>query len=232
MPKKDRFIHKFLKKLPIALIVALLLFIGAIFLFVVIIHEVLWEKEVEMDKAVFDFLSAHVISDKLTGIMKTVTYFASATFLKIGYAILVLVYLVQKNFKRCIEIAVIGLGGFMVNYFMKMWFRRMRPDDPLIDPLQNFSFPSGHATSAFIFYGLLVYLIWKTRIATWIKYVAGSILLLFSILIGFSRVYLRVHFSSDVLGGFCIGFSWLLLAIWIMEHLKKSAGAEVSKERS
>ena len=159
--------------------------------------------------------------------MKVITYFASATILQIGYAVLILLYLILKNYKRAIEIAVIGIGGFLVNYLMKLFFHRVRPPNPLIEPLQDFSFPSGHATSGFIFYGLLVYLIWKTSIPKLFKYLIGSMLLLFSILIGFSRVYLRVHYPSDVIAGFCIGFAWLSLTIWLFERLKKKSDKEI-----
>ncbi|WP_121355982.1 phosphatase PAP2 family protein [Flavisolibacter nicotianae] len=204
----------------------LALFAGALFLFAFVAHEVLWEKEEAVDNSIFNFLSAHVISDGLTGFMKTVTYFASATFLQIAYGCLFILYLALKNIKRAFEIAAIGVGGFLVNYLMKLSFHRIRPAHPLIDPLNNFSFPSGHATSAFILYGLLSYLIWKTDIPKPFKYLICAILILFSLLIGFSRVYLRVHYPSDVVAGFCIGFAWLLLTIYLFERLKKKSDAE------
>lgn len=212
---------KYFGKLPLHVIILLLLFIGALLLFVVIMHEVLWEKEEEVDHEIFGFLSANVISNDLTGFMKGVTYFASATFLQIAYSVLVLAYLIGKNKRRAVEIAIIGLGGFVINYVMKLSFRRLRPPNPLIDRLENFSFPSGHATSAFIFYGLLTYLVWKTNISKVYKFILSVIFITFSILIGFSRVYLRVHYPSDVLAGFCIGFSWLILTTWLFEFLKK-----------
>ncbi|GEO10813.1 hypothetical protein SAE01_33090 [Segetibacter aerophilus] len=191
-------------------------------------HEVLSEKEVEADNSVFAFLSANVISNRLTPFMKGVTYFASATFLQIAYGVLVFFYVLKKNVKRALEIAAIGLGGFMVNYFMKISFQRIRPPHPLIEKLQNFSFPSGHATSAFIFYGLLTYLVWKTKIRKVYKFLIGSVLILFSLLIGFSRVYLRVHYPSDVVAGICIGFAWLILTVGLFERLKKRAANEVA----
>ncbi len=55
----------------------------------------------------------------------------------------------------------------------------------------------------------------------------GSILILFAVLIGFSRIYLRVHYPSDVVAGFCIGFAWLALSIWLMERLKKKSDREL-----
>ncbi len=231
MQSSKRFNAAFLKKLPLQLLVLLVLFAGALFFFVYIIHDVLWEKEEAADEAVFDYLRANIINPRLTGFMKAVTWCASSTFMQIAYSLLALIYLLQKNFKRCIEIAVVGIGGFLINYCMKISFKRIRPPDPLIDRLENFSFPSGHATSSFIFYGLLVYLLWKSQLSLSLKYLLGAVLLCFALLIGFSRVYLRVHYPSDVVAGFCIGLAWLALVIWLMERVKKSAGEEMSKGR-
>ncbi|MGI8583839.1 MAG: phosphatase PAP2 family protein [Chitinophagaceae bacterium] len=222
MESTKNFNEKYFKKLPLGLIILIILFAAAIFFFVFIMHEVLWEKEDAADNRVFAFLSANIISDNLTGFMKGVTYFASATFLQIAYGALVLLYVLFKNWKRALEIAAIGIGGFVVNYFMKISFHRIRPPHPLIAKLQNFSFPSGHATSAFIFYGLLTYLVSKTDIPKLSKNIIGTILILFSLLIGFSRIYLRVHYASDVLAGICIGFAWLILTVWLFERLKKN----------
>jgi undecaprenyl-diphosphatase len=226
MQSSPSFIKSYFRKLPIRLIGLLALFAGALFLFAYVAHEVLWEKEEAIDKSIFNYLGAHVIDNRLTGFMKTVTYFASATFLQIAYACLFILYLALHNNKRAFEIAAIGLGGFLVNYFMKLSFHRTRPLHPLTTPLQNFSFPSGHATSGFIFYGMLAYLIWKTDLPAVYKYVLALLLIFFSLLIGFSRIYLRLHYPSDVAAGFCIGFAWLLLCIYLMEKLKKKTGRE------
>ncbi len=227
MQSSKAFNKKYFKKLPLRLILLLGLFASAIFLFILIIHEVLWEDEVRIDNSIFNYLSANIINTRLTAMMRIVTHFASAIFLQIGYGALVILYLVLKNWKRAVEVAAIGIGGFIINYVMKLSFHRLRPPDPLIEKLNNFSFPSGHATSAFIFYGLLAYLIWKTNMSRIYKVISGSILILFSLVIGFSRVYLRVHFTSDVVAGFCIGFAWLTLSIWLMERLKKKSDSEM-----
>ncbi len=230
MQSSREFNKKYFSKLPLRLILLLLLFTGAIILFVAIMHEVLQEEEVGVDNSIFSYLSANVINTPLTGFMKALTNMASATFLQIAYGVLLIFYLVKKNWKRALEIGVIGIGGFLINYIMKLSFHRLRPPHPLIGPLNNFSFPSGHATSAFIFYGLLTYLIWKSDIAKLYKYLIGSVLILFSLLIGFSRIYLRVHYPSDVLAGFCIGFACLILTIWLFERLKKKSDKEVRIE--
>lgn len=226
MQSNKSFVKAYARKLPLRLLLLLALFAGALFVFAYVAHEVLAEREENVDNDVFSFLSAHVISDGLTGFMKVITFFASATFLQIAYGCVFLFYLVGKNTKRVFEIAVIGLGGFLVNYFMKLAFHRPRPPHPLVAPLQNFSFPSGHATSGFIFYGLIAYLVWKSELSKAWRYVLAFFLVSFSLLIGFSRVYLRVHYPSDVLAGFCVGFAWLLLTIAVMEQLKKRTGRE------
>src|SRR5688500_592223 len=110
MQSSKAFNKKYFKKLPVGLIALLILFAGALFLFGFIIHEVLWEKEEAVDNSIFNFLSANVISKDLTGFMQGVTYFASATFLRIAYAAVVLLYLLVKNWKRALEIAAIGTG--------------------------------------------------------------------------------------------------------------------------
>ena len=227
MQSTHQFNKKYFKKLPVGLIILFVLFAAAIILFTYIMHEVLQEKEDAADNRIFSFLAAHFISPGTTVFMKGVTYFASAIFLQIAYLALILIYVIQKDWKRSVEILVIGFGGFLVNYLMKLSFHRPRPHHPLIDKLQSFSFPSGPATSAFIFYGLLTYLVWKTKLSPPFKYIAGFVLVFFALLIGFSRVYLRVHYPSDVLAGFLIGFAWLLFTVWLFEKLKKKSDSEL-----
>lgn len=229
MKSTNQFIQRYFKNLTGRVLLLLFLFSASLFLFVFIIHEVLWEKEEAADLLIFDYLASTVITPQLTQVMKAVTYCASSIFLQVAYGVVIFIFLVQKNWKRAFEIMIIGMGGFLINYFMKLSFHRLRPPNPLIDPLNNFSFPSGHATSGFIFYGLLVYLVWKGKLSNAFKYMLGCILILFSLLIGFSRVYLRVHYPSDVVAGICIGFAWLALCIWLMEKIKKRSDIELNE---
>jgi len=211
------------KKLPLRLLVMLLLFLGAATLFLFIVNEVLMEKEVAVDNAVLQYLSTHVVSPRLTGFMQTVSFFASALFLQIAYGIIVLIFLFQRKYAFAILTAFTGVGGFIISYILKISFHRSRPAHPLIDPLLTYSFPSGHATSAFIFYNFLGYLLWKIDLSKTIKIIGVIVLFLFPLLIGFSRMYLAVHFFSDVVAGFCVGLIWLLVIILTFEkkvHLK------------
>ncbi len=208
----------YLKFFTLSTAIITILFLAAVFIFIRLVEEIIFEKEVLFDNKVLNSISESMTSKKLTSIMSFITYFASALFLQVSYCVLILYFIFRKNYHTSIQVGIIGLGGFIITYFMKLAFHRLRPTNPLIEPLQNFSFPSGHATSAFIFYGLLSYLIWKSNFK--LKYPAIILLLSFSILIGFSRIYLRLHFPSDVLAGFCIGFSWLIIIISVIEKLK------------
>lgn len=225
------FLQRYFSKLAARVPLLVLMVIGAIIVFGYVIHEVIYEQEVAADLRAFKFLSGY-ITPGLTAAMEAVTYCASKTFLQVAYGIVVLIYLLQKKWKRAGEILIIGVGGFLINLFMKMSFKRPRPADPLIDPLHNFSFPSGHATSGFIFYGLLGYLVYKSDLPRIHKYILITVLILFSLVIGFSRVYLRMHYASDVIAGLAVGFSWLVLCIWIMQEMKKKAEGEIVGSRS
>lgn len=230
MKESESFNQRYIKKLPLAFFL-LLAVMASLFFFGVLVHEVLWEKEDSFDLSIFNYLSSHVTTPRLTQIMERISFLASRNFLLVAYVVLIAFYLYKKEKKRAVEIALVGLIGFFINYFMKLVYHRPRPSNPLVNPLQNFSFPSGHATSAFIFYGLLVYLIWKTNLSKPLKWLAASFFILVALAIGFSRVYLRVHYPSDVIAGFCIGFAWICFAIWFLERTKKRASKEIKNSR-
>ncbi len=92
---------------------------------------------------------------------------------------------------------------------------------PLLAGAMGFSFPSGHALMSTTFYGLLIFIVYenvKNKLLKWTLIVALCLLVLF---IGISRVYLRVHYASDVVAGFCVGTTWLLLSLWGLSKIEK-----------
>lgn len=108
----------------------------------------------------------------------------------------------------------------MVGYGLKLLFERARP---VLDlgynlRLDSFSFPSGHSSGSMIAYGLLAYLAWQTLPAPW-NIIAAVILALVPIAVGISRVYLGVHYPSDVLAGWLLGLAALVCVIFIIRPL-------------
>lgn len=227
MQERQNFFRRYISKLPWAVLL-LLAVLAALAVFGILAHEVVGENENGFDNTVFNYLRDHVITSRLTPLMKGVTFLGSSTFLLPAYVLLIIFYLFNKQRRRSIEILLIGSLGILLNYLMKLFYHRARPAGPLISPLKSFSFPSGHAMSAFIFYGLLIYLVWEAGLNRAYKIVATVLLATIAVGVGFSRMYLRVHYPSDVLAGFCLGLAWICFAIWVLERTKDKAKNETN----
>jgi undecaprenyl-diphosphatase len=118
-----------------------------------------------------------------------------------------------------INITIIAVTSSALMFGLKEFFHRKRPDLPLIRTLDNFSFPSGHALSSFIFCSVLVYLVWKGGLRKAWKWILSVLLILFSISIGISRIVLRYHYASDVIAGFCLALAWVIFSLWLEKKL-------------
>lgn len=172
-----------------------------------------------LDNFVYDKLSA-ITSASLTRLMFDVTFFGSRYFLLPAYTIVVCYFLfLRKQIKQAICIALIGIIGDQILWLMKSIFHRARPPHPLIANVTDFSYPSGHSFASFTFYGLLIYIIWNSRIRRQWKITLSILLFMIVIFIAVSRIYLRVHYATDVIGGFCLSISWLIFSISIMNML-------------
>lgn len=108
----------------------------------------------------------------------------------------------------------------VLSQIFKRIFKRLRPLDPLIIE-KGFSFPSGHSMVSMAFYGYLIYLIYLKIDNKYLKYSLILILSLVILTIGISRIYLRVHFPSDVMGGFFFSISYLILSISMSQKYLK-----------
>ncbi len=136
--------------------------------------------------------------------------------------LLVVIFILRKKREFVLPLMVTVTGSAMFILLGKVAFHRQRPPGVAVYAETSFSFPSGHATIAAALYGFAVYCLWR-RSATWGKRLnilfAGIFLVA---AIGFSRLYLGVHFLSDVLGGYLLGLLWLIVGICMAElHARK-----------
>ena len=122
------------------------------------------------------------------------------------------------------DIFSIAVTSTIVMFGLKTIFQRQRPLDPLLHAVPGFSFPSGHAFMAVAFYGLLIWLSAHNVINKWLQRAVNSSLVLLILGIGFSRIYLRVHYATDVIAGLAIGFVWLSFCLWVIDK-KEPASA-------
>ena len=209
-----------IKQLPVKFLLAAVLFVVAIVVFSLLAKMAVLDKNHVFDDKVFFFLKEHT-TPRVTQWMKTITFFGSTTFLLPAYVILVSWLLFRGKKRWAMDISIIGLSGELMKQILKNSFQRHRPDLPLLESLQSYSFPSGHALSSFILFACIVYLLWHGTYKPVWRWSISIFLILFSFLIGFSRIMLRYHYASDVIAGFCMGFAWVSLSLWLLDRYYK-----------
>lgn len=203
------------------------MFIACILVFLYLSSEIRAGDEVGMDEAAFQF--AHNISSPgLSRFIEVITFFASRQFLTPAALILIAYFLfIRKHKWYSLKVPVVALGSISLNIIMKFFFDRDRPAAPLVEA-SGLSFPSGHSMVAASFYGLFIYLVWKHVKNPALRYTLVALLILFIILIGFSRIYLRVHYATDVAAGFAAGFVWVIIGLWTLRRLEKLSKKELN----
>jgi len=195
-----------------------LLFLISIFVFGYVAHEAVGENETAFDERVFHFF-ARFSTPEFIGINRIFTFFGASYFSIPAYLILLTILFVSGRKSDGINITIIAVTSTALMFGLKAYFHRHRPDLPLIRSLHNYSFPSGHALSSFIFCSVLVYLVWKGGLHTTWKWVLSVLLMLFSICIGISRIVLRYHYPTDVIAGFCLALAWVIFSLWLEKKL-------------
>src|SRR5215203_373669 len=177
-------------------------------------------KHKPIDMLIFDKIkpAINAINNK---IMLFITFLGKHQFLIPANLILIFYFLLVKRQNWfSIRVITIAMSSLVLMLLLKQLFQRKRPLSPLLKAAKGLSFPSGHAIMAVTFYGLLIYILEHTITIDWLKWLAIVIVFVLIILIGFSRVYLRVHYASDVAAGFIIGLLWLLLSLAVLKWLE------------
>ena len=158
--------------------------------------------------------------------MLFITFLGKHQFLIPANLFLIFYFLfVTKQTGFSIRIVTISLSSLVLMFLLKHLFQRKRPLSPVLKAARGLSFPSGHAIMSVTFYGLLVYILRHTIQADGIKYLLTALLIILMALIGYSRVYLRVHYASDVAAGFVIGFLWLIISLAVLKEIENYIGS-------
>ena len=158
----------------------------------------------------YKIISTFLISDFATPIAKFITNFGGAIFIILLTVILIAVI---KNKKIGLSILTNLAIITILNQLLKRILQRPRPTEYRIIEETGYSFPSGHSMISMAFYGYLIYLIYRYVENKYLKWILISLLSILICLIGISRIYLGVHYASDVLGGFLISISYLVIYI-------------------
>ena len=168
------------------------------------------------DAKIFHFI-ATFITPSHTRQMVSISFLGNYLFLIPGNVILIACCIVLKNNRLAIRAAITALTSLGLMSALKHLFHRVRPEAPLVEGITNYSFPSGHALMSISFYGFLIYIAYYQVRNSLFRNIVISFLLLLILLISFSRIYLRVHYTSDVVAGLSIGLIWLVMIQFIMD---------------
>lgn len=133
--------------------------------------------------------------------------------------VMAFLYLMLKHRMELLLLIGVMLGSSILNIVLKLAYQRMRPDIHRLIEVTGYSFPSGHSMAAFSFYGILAYLLWRHMPTRGGRVLLLSLAVLMIICMGLSRIYLGVHYPSDVLGGYFAASFWLALSIRVYEQI-------------
>ena len=208
--------------LGLHLTVGLLFAVGCLWFFGDLAEDVVTNDQlVRFDQAVAIGLHRSAIP-AYTGFFLVVTAMGSVEVLALLGLIVTVIYGLRRRWLHVGTWLAAVAGGAVLNQLLKELFARPRPSfaDPLLSET-SYSFPSGHAMLSLVVYGVLAYFAvlalqtWRARTAV----VFGAALLV--VLIGVSRMYLGVHYFSDVVAGFAVGGLWLSTLITGMETIRR-----------
>lgn len=174
-------------------------------------------KILELDLNIYKFFSENIINDKLTPIVKVITHIGGA---KIVFVLTVLAIILIKGLKNKLFLltGIVGTAG--LNVVLKHIVQRERPNINRLIPEKGYSFPSGHSMMSMAFYGMLIFLIFKYVKNTALKWTLIVILTILLSTIGITRIYLGVHYPSDVIGGFVVSLTYLFILTEIYNKVK------------
>ena len=179
--------------------------------FILLAYLVKTNENIIIDKYFYELIMP-IINNNLTNIVKIVTFLGSA-FTVILITIICLIVIKNKKIGLFMALDLIIITCFQ--YLLKYTFLRNRPVDINLIEETGYSFPSGHSLTAMAFYGFIIYIVNKYNLKY--KKIYTILLSLLIIMIGFSRIYLGVHYPTDVFGGLTFSLAYLIIFINIVK---------------
>lgn len=184
---------------------------GALFLFYGLAEEVHEGDTRRFDESALALVNRFA-SPTLTSFMRAVTYLGSNEFLAGAGVCVMLAFLVTRRRREAVTLLLTMAGASLLNFTLKLLSGRERPEPFFGTPLpESYSFPSGHALLSLCFYGMIAAVITARIEGTGRRASVWAVAVLLVALIGLSRVYLGVHYPSDVAAGYVAAFVWMVI---------------------
>ena len=185
-------------------------------LFSIFCYQILNYDSLAIDKNVYSFIADNIMNDGLTPILKVITELGGVAFTIIAG---VLIFIFCKKIRWFVTFDLVGVT--LINQLVKHIIRRPRPNILRLVEESGYSFPSGHSMVSMAFYGIIIYLVYKNVSNKYLKWLLISLLSLLILSIGFSRIYVGVHYFTDVAGGFLLGLAYVVIYVNIYNNKVK-----------
>lgn len=207
--------------LSLSLLLGLITAIGSLVFFGWLADEVLEGETRQFDEATRAAVN-QLASPAMTVLMRGFSFVGSTLALAIGTIVVVIWFALKKWGREAKLMAMTMIGGSLLNITLKLAFKRERPV-PFFDllPPETYSFPSGHALTSACFFGALAAILSgriKSKRARAIMWTLATSMFL---LVGFSRIYLGVHHTTDVIAGFAAALIWILMVRFVEMQLAR-----------
>lgn len=188
-----------------------------LYMFISLSTDLMEKKPFLFDQKVIDTVIFYS-SPEMDGFMLFMTELGSTFMIGLLLVIsMIWLFAKRKNIWGMLFYLITVAGGGLLNLLLKSFFERERPNINRIIEVDGFSFPSGHSMGSMTYYGFLGYLVIRSKRKPLSKLGWGILFCLVILFIGISRIYLGVHYPSDVLAGYIAGSVWLVLCISLLE---------------
>lgn len=182
-----------------------ILVVFCLLIFCLIAVLILLEKINTFDNLVYKYVT-YYMNDSITTFFKVITFFGSVWCILI---ISLILFIIKNKYK--LYFVINPICSDVLNRILKLIFVRPRPNILRLITERGYSFPSGHGMMSIICYGFIIYLIWQNDYKLKWKLLLIIPLILLILLVGISRIYLGVHYASDILAAFMIGIIYLIV---------------------
>ena len=160
------------------------------------------------------------MSSSLTSFFKHISTIGGVRYGVVIVSVILVILLIKKWYSEAIYLLVNIITAPILVTILKYVYDRQRPSLTHLVVENGLSFPSGHATASVMLYMSLVIICWQRIKQDYLKYIPLVIAVVMIVLIGISRIYLGVHYPTDILGGWLLSGSWLLFWFPIYDELR------------
>lgn len=214
--------HQEDSRLPyfITMLISLIIVVAGINLFIELTETLKTDTLARYDTAITDYVISFR-NPQLTQYFVAMTKLGDVNgYLVVLGIFIVLSWFVLKRWKFVLQAAMVLALATFSNMALKRFIDRARPGIEHMVSVKTLSYPSGHAMSAMAFFGFLIYLVSNLKINRFLKVLIIIVLIIIILSIGLSRIYLGVHFPSDIAGGYIAGFIWVVFCVLVFDLIE------------